>query len=113
MATLRIRLDAAEDVVMRTHDNKALHHRCTKLVDGVPVLDLVPRARYLLRALPLPDGLPAGAAAAALFEHALLLEPWPEPDGSVRRVVVVNLADRLYRLQDGQPLGDRDAPSPR
>jgi len=100
---LRVRLDLQEDVYMRTHDGKALQHRCTKLLDGAPALDLIPRARYQLRIDPLPS-VDFTCRANVLFEHGLLLEPWLEPDGFVRKVVALNLADRLFRTHDGQLL---------
>lgn len=98
---LRIRLDLQEDVIMRSQDGKPLQHRCNKLLDGAPALDLVPRARYLLRVDPMPLRTFA-CRAAVLLEHGLLVEPWPEPDGEVRHVVALNLADRLFRAYDGQ-----------
>ena len=113
MPAVRLNLEHNELIEMCTYDNRRLSMRCTKHADGEPVVDLLPRVRYLLRVQqPAPrDNITC--AGSMLFTHGLIIFPEDASDGQVRRVAVMNLSEKTVRVCNGREIaGDDWARSP-
>jgi hypothetical protein len=98
-------LEMNELVVMCTSDNRNMHAKCTKHIDGVAVIDLLPRVRYLLRITPpLPADYPS--LGGILLESGLLVMP----DHGLGAAIVMNTSDKVVRLLAGRALYPQPAP---
>jgi hypothetical protein len=103
---MQLKLDLHELVELCTYDNRRLSVKCTRSVDGVPVLDLLPRVRYLLRAsasAEKPRGL-------LFFARGLIVIPEESASASELRVAVLNMSEKAVRVGAGSELGDDDGP---
>jgi hypothetical protein len=116
MCDLVVELASGEWVPWCPQDNRgsARSQQQTKSFsdEATPYLDLIQRARYVLRVLPLPasEMPPAGEA---LFAHGLLtLAMAPCAGGCVERVCVMNVSDRLVRVHHGMRLLEGSPPPP-
>ena len=94
-------LEPGEVVEMRTSDSRKLQMRCSKQHGERPAVDLLPHVRYVFRARPSPPGALDAAAGALLLDAGVLLKPL---DDEGRRVVALNLSDRIVRVVGGESL---------
>lgn len=112
-AAVRLSLEHNELIEMCTYDNRRLSMRCTKRADDEPVVDLLPRVRYLLRVQQptLRDNITC--AGSMFFTHGLVIIPEDGSDEQVRRVAVMNLSEKAVRVCNGREIaGDDWARSP-
>jgi hypothetical protein len=116
MRDLVVELTSEEWVPWCPQDNRGSarsQQQANRSVEDAPALDLVQRARYLLRVSPLPASeLPPGGEA--LFAHGLLTLPLAPAAGGgcVERVCVMNVSDRLVRVHHGMRLLTGSPPQP-
>ena len=94
-------LETGETVEMRTSDNRRVQMRASKQHGERPAIDLLPHVRYVLRARPSPPGALEAAAASLLLEAGVLLKPL---DDEGKRVVALNLSEKIVRLVGGESL---------
>ena len=103
MPNMRLNLEYHERIEMCTADNRYMHVKCTKLLDGVPSVELLPRLRYQLRIHPSP--ISSFQFSSLFFTQGLLLVPQENPDGFVYNVVAMNLADKIVRVHADMEIG--------
>ena len=101
---MHLKLDLHELVELCTYDNRRLSIKCTRSVDGVPVLDLLPRVRYLLRA----SASSEKSRGFLFFTQGLIVIPEEGPSASELRVAVLNMSEKAVRIRAGSDLGDDD-----
>ena len=104
---MRLKLEANELVELCTYDNRRLSIKCTKSANGVPVLDLLPRVRYLLRVSSSPRTR-AATRSFLFFSRGLLVVPDEsyKPDS---RVAVLNMSEKSVRISAGCELAEDEA----
>ena len=112
MPAVVLNLEYNELLDMSTFDNRQLSMKCTKLQDGQPIIDLLPRVRYILRILPTVRKEDFPVASDLLFSCGLLLLPHNgRSTGEVDRVIAMNLSEKAVRLAHGRVLfGEEGAP---
>jgi hypothetical protein len=96
---MRLLLEHGELVEIYSYDNRRMNLKCTRICDGLPVLELLPRVRYLLRVEPFPNAL--GVASDLFLRHGLLILPDDVEDGIVRKVAILNLSEKAVRVAAG------------
>ncbi len=117
MPAVVLNLEYNELLDMSTFDNRQLSMKCTKMHEGSPMVDLLPRVRYILRISPAIRKEDFPVASGLLFSCGLLLLPHTgaRPD-TVDRVVAMNLSEKAVRLAHGRVLfteaGARPPPGP-
>ena len=104
---MRLTLAMNQDVRMISPDNKAMKARCSKLSYDEPVLDLLPRVRYMIDLeKTVPNFVPS---ARLLFDLGLYLVPVVKPGTQdVTNIVAINLSDKMIRIFNGMSLCDDD-----
>ncbi len=118
MPAVVLNLEYNELLDMSTFDNRQLSMKCTKMHEGVPMIDLLPRVRYILRITPPVRSEDFPVASGLLFSCGLLLLPHTGArTDTVDRVVAMNLSEKAVRLAHGRVLfnedgGARPAPGP-
>ena len=90
--SLHLIFEQDEQICMYTSDNRPLHMRCSKNINGLPTIDLLPKVRYQIKAM---EKLPAAVVA---FETGLLISP---DTHSPEHVIVANLSDKVVRVMGG------------
>lgn len=109
MPAVVLNLEYNELLDMSTFDNRQLSMKCTKMHEGQPMIDLLPRVRYILRIAPSVRKAEFPVASSLLFSCGLLLLPHhgSSPD-TVDRVVAMNLSEKAVRLAHGRVLFNED-----
>lgn len=104
MHDVTLELAADEWIPMGPQDNRSRsQQKANKFIEDAPALDLLQRARYVLRIAPLPrDQLPH--TGEALFSHGLLVQYLASDRAFVDKVCVVNLSDKIVKVHDGMKL---------
>ena len=108
MPVVRLNLEHNELVDMCTYDNRRLSMRCTKYTDGEPVVDLLPRVRYMLRLQQPTLREHLTCAGSLFFTHGLVIVPEDGSDGLVRRVAVMNMSEKAVRVCNGREIAGDD-----
>ena len=103
---MHLKLDLNELVELCTYDNRRLSIKCTKSVNGVPVLDLLPRVRYLLRAN--ASSRTNTSRSVLFFTQGLIVIPEEGSSTSDLRVAVLNMSEKAVRISAGSELGEDD-----
>ena len=100
--TLELAVD--EWIPMGPQDNRSRsQQKANKFIDDAPALDLLQRARYVLRIAPLPrDQLPH--TGEALYAHGLLVQYVSSDCAVVDKICVINLSDKIVKVHDGMKL---------
>uniref|UniRef100_A0A6C0BZA0 Uncharacterized protein n=1 Tax=viral metagenome TaxID=1070528 RepID=A0A6C0BZA0_9ZZZZ len=104
-----LKLEHQESVEMCTADNRFMHVKCTKWYHGTPVLDLLPRLRYLLRVDPVEPH--EFCATSLFFSYGVLILPNECEDGLIRSVIAMNMGDKLVRVYTNMEMC-QDQPHP-
>ena len=105
MPAVVLNLEYNELLDMSTFDNRQLSMKCNKLLEGQPMIDLLPRVRYILRIAPAVRKDEFPVASELLFSCGLLLLPHSgRSSGAVDRVVAMNLSEKAIRLAHGRVL---------
>jgi hypothetical protein len=80
-------------------ENRRMSMRCSKLQDGIPVIDIIPKVRYRIpvRKSPAPT-TEMLCRNSHLFSTGLLVHAELGDDSLVHNVIVLNLSERTVRL---------------
>lgn len=108
MPAVRLNLEYNELIDMCTYDNRRLSMRCSKQVEGEPVVDLLPRVRYMLRIQQPILREHIVCTGAMFFTHGLIIIPEESADACVRRVAVLNLSEKAVRVCNGRAIAGED-----
>lgn len=109
MQGLKLQIHADEWVRVHPQDNRSpFYQHANKAFEGSPGLELLQRARYVLRVQPLRAPLPS--TGEALFTHGLLLQYMTSQGDVVDRVCAVNISDKIVKVYDGMCLSPAEGP---
>lgn len=85
---------------MMTYDNRRLIMKCSKCVNGVPAIDLLPRVRYMLNIEAMPTAA-LSPPSSLFFSQGLLVVP-EDMDGTTERIAVLNMSEKAIRIVAGR-----------
>lgn len=90
-------------------DNRAMCTKCSRQVSSEPVLELLPRVRYLID---LKEPLePFTPSARLLFEFGLHLVPVKDQlTEKITKIVAINLSDKIIQICNGMSICDQEVP---
>lgn len=90
-------------------DNRAMCTKCSRQIANEPVLELLPRVRYLID---LKEPLqPFTPSARLLFEFGLHLVPVKDQvTEKVVKLVAINLSDKIIQISNGMSICDEEVP---
>lgn len=91
-----LNLEHHERIEVCTADNRFMYVRCNKLYDSVPILELLPRLRYLLRVQPI--SVHEFSTSSLFFTHGVLIVPKRNENGIIHSVVAMNMGDKVVRV---------------